>query len=322
MMKTAHDLVQTYEQTERAGAFLALAIGKGLHSQTRDIAKTALALGAPAAHVKSTVDAMFTESEYGAVRPLATAFVGLVDRQTVIGKVGGRRVPVNTGGAMLTGEPVAHWVGQFAPIPASAWSAAALSLDPLKVGAIIAMSKDLARFGGPIALNYIQRGMSSALAKAIDAAFLASGNAGVPNEKPPSIAYGATSITPTANLAADIGALLAAVSGGAATRPYLVGSHARLTRALAAVPGLNDVVPMLASPGAGNSLIAFDADAITYCDDGAELDVAEGGSVDMDDAPSGSQVVNLYQSDLIALKAIRHVSWAIRPGAVAVLTLS
>jgi hypothetical protein len=316
------DLVQQHEAAERSKAFLGLAVAKGLARSPGEIYPIAASLGIRASAIKSAVDTLGAADGPGALRPLASAFLAQVDRVSVLGRLPGRRVPTAITGRALVSLPQAHWVGENDPIPASEMEAAALVLEPFKLGSLVICTRDLIRYAGPLALNFLQRALVGAIVKTQDETFLDPSNTGEADVRPASITSGGTSITPTASLVNDIGSLLAALSDGQPSRPFLIASHSRAIRLQAAVTGLSEIVPVLISPGAGSTVVALDADGLLFSDGGIEVDSSTQALVDADSAPDGSSIRNLFADNLLSIRSLRFVNWRARPGSVAHLTLS
>jgi hypothetical protein len=179
-------------------------------------------------------------------------------------------------GATQTGTPTAYWVGENAPKPLTSLAFAALSLPPRKVAADVPLTDELIKVASIDILNLIERQNVSAVATAMDTALLDPANAGIVDVKPASLTNGLTGITPAGDFQNNIGQVLAAISGGAPTRPVIVVSlqtalRLRALQDLAAI-GVNIVV----SPAAANRVIGIDADAIVTMDDGGDMRIGQG----------------------------------------------
>ena len=98
----------------------------------------------------------------------------------------------------------------------------------------------------------------------------------------------------------------------------------QLLRAVAAVPSLDRIVTLVATPGASTSLVAVDVGAVRYADDGVRLDSTENAAIELDDTPSGGQteLTSLWQTGSVAIRAEHYIHWRIRSGGAAYLTLS
>jgi hypothetical protein len=84
-------------------------------------------------------------------------------------------------------------------------------------------------------------------------------------------------------------------------------------------------VPTIVALDAPDSLVvAIDAAAVVVADNGIELDPSAAAAVQMDTAPSAgaTNVVSLWQSDSIAVRVTRWISWVLgREDGVVVLSL-
>jgi len=94
-------------------------------------------------------------------------------------------------------------------------------------------------------------------------------------------------------------------------------------------------VVLVATAGAGERIVAIDAAGVVVADLGVELDSAEAATLEMSTTPTNTpggagspatpvpqQLVSLWQTDSIAIKATRFVSWARRADACAFLEVS
>jgi hypothetical protein len=73
-------------------------------------------------------------------------------------------------------------------------------------------------------------------------------------------------------------------------------------------------IPVIVSAGAGSTVILLDAAEVLLSDDGLEIDVAKHATLQMDSDPAdpvtaSTSLVSLWQMNLVALRAIRHMRW-------------
>lgn len=277
--------------------------------------------------VKAAVTAADTTSGLAPSRPMVAAFIGAVDRRSVLGQLGAVKVPgTNAVGAVQTGSPTAYWVGEQVAKPLSALAFAAMSLTPRKVVADVPVADELLKFASADALWLIERSSVSAVASALDTARLDPTNAGTANVKPASLTNGLVAITPAGDFQNNAGQALAGISGGAPTRPVLIVSLQTALR-LTALRDLEAIgVRVLVSPAAGNRLIAVDADGIAYVDDGGAMQIGQ-PDIQMDDSPTTPSVaatvmVSTWQRNIKVIRGERWTNWAKRADAVAYLTLA
>jgi hypothetical protein len=119
--------------------------------------------------------------------------------------------------------------------------------------------------------------------------------------------------------------LLAAISGGQPSAPFLIGGYDALLRlAPGTLRDLGDLgIQILASPAAAGQLVALDASGLLISDDGVEVRTARHGSLLMDDggSPEGTTVLNMWQSNFECVRAERYLRFALRDGAAAWATV-
>jgi Phage capsid family len=254
------------------------------------------------------------------------AFLAAVDRQSVLGQLGAVRVPSTSAvGATQTAAATAYWVGESAPKPLSALAFAAMALPSRKLAADVPFDEELLRFGSADVLSLVERAVVSACASALDTALLDPANSGTANIKPPSLTNGLTTIPPLLDFQNQVGQPLAAISGGAPTKPVLIVNLQTALR-LSALPNLANYVRVIVTPAAGNRLIAIDADGIAFVDDGGALRVGT-PDVELSDAPTAISVAatvmtSTWQRDVKVVRCERWTNWAKRGDAVAYLTLA
>ena len=153
-------------------------------------------------------------------------------------------------------------------------------------------------------------------------------NAGDVSE-PAALTNGLVALTPSGDLANQVGQVITALSGGDPRRPVLLVNWQSAAR-IAGLPGLRDLqefgLKFVITPAAGNRLIGIDALGVSYVDDGGDEQI---GTPDlaMDSAPttpstSATVMISAWQRNLKVIKAERWCNWARRDDAVAYLTLA
>jgi hypothetical protein len=287
------------------------------------------------------VSAMTSTDDSGLTNSFSRGFLALVNQQSAFGRIPFMPGVFNMRLAIEGASDVTpSWVAEGGAKPLVPFSAAAVTLRPAKLVILSpAIGTELARSSDAVALT--QRGLTRRLGIGTDvAAFL-------PTDAR-SLTFGATEIPVTANPADDVAALLAAISGGAASRPFLVlGAAAARTLAFSDEQVFADVrlvgvgsvagVPQVttSAPALSNFAIAVDADGIVVADGGIELDQAEYGALQMQDDPTvassdlasppspvATSLVSLFQTNSIVLKATRFLGWARPDDAIAFLDFS
>lgn len=207
-------------------------------------------------------------------------------------------------------------------------------LDPLKVAAIAATTRELARAG--IAETLIGEDLIRACAVAVDSTF-ASTAAAVPGTSPAGILNGATSSAATGALPADLATLLSQYAGNIDSAIIITSTRTAVKLAAAneavelSLDGESTLcgIPLYFSNAVSVGVLAIvDAarvEVVGY--DVAQLDVSGDGTLQMDTSPTNdsatptaTQMVSMFQTDTVALRGTVAVNWRAAPGAVAYLT--
>jgi HK97 family phage major capsid protein len=306
---------------------------------------------------KSAVEAMTATSAtsggpLAALRSYGAAFLGPVKLRTVLGRmIGVITAPPNTRiAAQNDTSTLADFVGESEPVPVAPLSFENFTLPPTKLAIASPFTRELARSSDPAAGTIIEADLVRRVAGGTDVALLDPTRNAIPGVRPASLTFGATEVPSSGILDVDIALLLASISGGQPVAPYLAMSP-RSALYLATRRGTNgerlfpDVglsggfvlgVPVLvASAGAGDRVVAIDAAGVVVTDLGVELDAADAATLEMTTTPSNTpggagspeapvarSMVSLWQTNSIAIKAVRFVNWVHRADAVAYLELS
>ena len=272
---------------------------------------------AVASHNLDDADLLSVRADFMA----ALALVSAVDRLAA-----GRTVPFDTRGVMSSGGASASFVGDGQPIP--------LSTDPLVIGSTLArhakvaglsvITAELARSAAPESM--ILDGLVNAIAVATDAAFLDVSNEG-PSASP---TMGSAPASPLFGLspAASIPAVLEAVAAGGSVLSAAAWVMSPATAAKLAVttvsnipayPGMNARggtlygLPVITSVGSPAGQVAlFDAQYLRVASDAPAIDTSRSATLQMatDPVPGAAQVTSLFNTNAIALRAVRQITWA------------
>lgn len=324
-MEPLSDLTTAFDDSFKRQAAIAHAMA--LYTQSLGALDSFLTGAHPAVirHTKSAVAAMDTSSGLAPTRLLLQPLFAAIDRAAVLGQLGQAgavRVPMaNAIGVTPTTNATASWAGEAVAKPVSAAAFAALSLAPKKIICQCVLSEELLRVATET-LNLIERMIVSATASALNTALLDA--VAVSAARPAGLLNGLSGLTPSGDLANQVGQVLGATSGGAPERPVLVVDLQTALR-LTALPGLRDYVKVIVSPAASGRLIAIDAAGVAFSDDGGRLDIGQ-PMLEMSDAPanptvSGTVLLGTWQRNLAVVRVKRFVSWTAR-NAVAFLTLA
>ena len=299
------------------------------------------------AHFKTAVPAATTtDADYlgPLVYPntLASEFIEYLRPMTIIGRVPGlRRVPFNVRIIGQTSGASASWVGQGGNKPVTKFAVEATTLTWAKIAAIAVFSDELFRFSSPSAEALIRDELARAIVARMDLDFIDPSKAVAANVSPASITNGLVAGTPSgtdaAAVRADVNTLLAtfladnqSITGAVWIMPNTLALQLSLMRNPLGQPefpsvsvsgGTFEGLPVIASQYAAigsppnNLVILANAPEIFLSDDGGvSIDVSREASIEMSDDPDNESgtVVNMFQSNQIAIRAERYINWAKR----------
>jgi hypothetical protein len=253
-----------------------------------------------------------------------SAYAALVARTPPLTLDRSARVRVVVGGEME-----AAFVAENTPIGLTRSTLSALSLTPKKIVALVSFSGELTESVRNLETT-LRRLLSEAVATALDLAFF-SADAASP-AAPAGVLAGLTAVAPAppgSSMADDFQALVQALDHP--SDPVFIVSPARLVKISASISP-SFAYPIIASSAVPDDrVVAIDAGALAAMH-GAEpefsssmqttLHHADQDQVEPLIATGPALAVptrNLWQEDLIALKAKLGVTWGIRPGGAALV---
>jgi len=278
---------------------------------------------------------------------LASEFVEYLRPQTIVGQFGLngipslRRVPFNV---RITGQATgasASWVGQGLAKPVTQFDTSASSLGFTKIATIAVLTQELAKFSSPNAETMVRDELAAAVIERMDQDFINPAISAIADVRPASILSGVTPVTMTGTdgdaVRAALGDLLAVYltannsprSAVIILPSTLALEWSLLTNALGqpefpslsmsggTLQGIPVITSQYASIGGFSLFIMVNASDIFLADDGGvSVDVSREATVLMSndpvaDAATGTSV-NLWQNNLIGLRAERFVNWAKR----------
>jgi HK97 family phage major capsid protein len=284
---------------------------------------------------------------------LSGEFVEFLRPKTIIGQFGQggipqlRRVPFNVRILGQTTKGSGYWVGQGKAKPLTRFNVAPTQLGWAKVANIAVLTEEIVRFSSPSAEALVRDELARAIIERMDIDFIDPAKAEVANVSPASITHGLVPIASSGSTADDIrmdfAKLIAQfIANNQDPSAIVVIMPASLALALSIqvnalgqkeFPGMSMTggnllgIPVIASQyaafttgGAGNIVIALNANEIFLADDGqVAVDMSREASLEMDDAPAAtsgvptpSQSVSMFQTNSIALRAERFINWARR----------
>lgn len=270
----------------------------------------------------------------------AVEFFDSIRPATIIGRLNGlRRLPFGIRMIRPGAGARGYWVGEAKPTPLSKPSLLeATTLRVLKVQALVVITVEAVRFGGT-AEDLFDRDLRQAVAASWDEAFIDRNNAGVPDERPASVTYGAPSVTATGDPVADIHALIAGFSGNLAAAYFVTDPKTAAQLGLYQAGGVLSFpdlgprggsiigIPVLTSEGSprdssGGQIALIDPTGVASADEGLRVERSEHSALQMSDDPQdgAAELISLWQCNLVAMKSTIYANWrAERPGAVSVL---
>ena len=303
------------------------------------------------ASLKAARDPLSTTGAAGLVADQDRDYAASLAPQTIIGRVNGFvRVPFDTRMISGTSGASASWVGEGKPAPFSEAAFATGFLGRAKLVANVVVTKELVRLSSPAAEAVLAAELGKAAASALDLGFIDPTSVAITGSRPASITSGVSAITSTGttlaqidadledviNALSDAGSDLALATWCMHPRSAVYLSKLRGTGGGPAYPGVNARggslfgLPVLTSRNvpvsASNKTIVvlLDPSMISLADDGgAAVGTSEHSNLLIDSAPTSTApaTLSLWQADLVALKLVREVSWALRhAGAAQVLT--
>jgi len=278
---------------------------------------------------------------------MASEFIEYLRPLTIIGRLEGfRRVPFKVKVPRQTGGASVNWVGEGRVKPLSSLAFDSVTLDFAKVAGIVPLTEELVRFSSPSAEELVRADLAAAIAQFIDAEFIDPGNAAT-DVSPASVTYGVSPITATGTTAAafraDVKAMFAAML--AANQQISAGYWIMTqTQALAfslmqnalgqsEFPGITmtggtllgfpvitteNLTASTGSPADGYPIVFVMPGEILLADDGGvSIDMSREASLQMESAPdspvtASTVTVNLWQHNMVAIKAERFINWKAR----------
>lgn len=278
---------------------------------------------------------------------LSGELIELVRNEAILGKLSLREVPFNvriSRETLLIGT--AAWVGEGAPKPFGKGGFDFITMPWTKAALIVAFTEELARFSDPSAERLMRDGLVEAIASFLDTSFISANAAvagiapaGILNGLPAGQSFGSSGNTP-AHVQWDLTHAMGLLQP--AKRPaWLMNTHTATSiggmqnalgvQAFSTVSTTGGtllgapVVASLAIPA--NIIILLDQQMILHAaDPGVAVDVSREATVNLDSAPTippaaGTQSINLWQNNMIGLRAEKFEHW-IRGRDTSVVTIT
>ena len=266
-------------------------------------------------------------------------FITYLYSQTVFDSLPLRSVPANVTIKGQDGASSAFWVGESKSIPNTNMDASAVSLTPLKVGAIAVVSNELLRDSSPSAEMLVRDSLVEASAQKVDTTFFSTdaassgvSPAGILN----GVVVGATGGATEAELIGDMVGLV---------RPFITAKYPLaglvwVTNPLIAMQiglmrnalGQNAFPTVTANGGTlegrtvytghnvatGDFILMSPGDIWKIGDGGVQVSVSREAMIEQDSAPQGAtdtpvtastKFTSMFQAESTAIKVVRSINW-------------
>ncbi len=262
---------------------------------------------------------------------LAGEFIELLRAQTIVDKLAPmmRKAPFNAKIPGLASGGVAAWVGEGEAKPATNPTFTSVKIDHHKLAGIVVRTDDLLKLASPGTDQMLRDDMIEACATLIDNTFI--DTAAQTDKRPAGVLNGATKIDHSgvgvAEYNTDLAALRATfISNNLSLNgAYYVMSETRASdmselrdalgnpyyRGMDAPFGQKTLkgLPVIESETATDVIALIKPSELYLADDGAvEIAFSDQATIDM----GASTLVNLWQQNMTAIRAERHMTWAKR----------
>lgn len=268
-------------------------------------------------------------------------FIDFLYAQTVYDKLALRTVPANVTIKGQDGQATGYWVGEGKGIPVSKADYMDVTLTSLKVGALAVISKELLFNSSPAAEQLVRDALVNSSGQRVDQTFLSAtaASAGVsPAGVFNGVSAGSSAGTGADDVRQDLFDLLQVfiaaknASGlNVVTTPSLASaiSFQRTSLGIKEFPdarydgGTLETIPMVTGDNvpAGTFALLKPSDIYKIENRGLEVSVSQDATIEMSDAPAGNidvpaaqanKPVNMFQTDSVAIKVVRPISFAKR----------
>lgn len=290
-------------------------------------------------------------SELSYADNLVSEFIDYLRPRTIIGRVQGfRRVPFNVRVGGLSAGTTGYWVGESAPIPVSKGTSTSVSLGITKAAGITPITKELLKTSAPSAEILLRDDLARAVQYVLDRTLIDPTMGIIANERPASVLYNLTPVTPTgttyATLAADFKSLVASMitdNIDLAGAVWIMSRSTALALSLMVTslgvsqfPGMTPEGGVLfgypvivsqsayfssGSPDYGNMIVFMVPSEIYLADEGMiDLEMSDQVSLQLLDNPTNDSggsttattMVSMFQTESVAIKAVRYINWKVR----------
>ncbi|WGM01778.1 phage major capsid protein [Arsenophonus nasoniae] len=266
-------------------------------------------------------------------------FIEYLRPKTIIGQFGNGNIPalfnvpfnIRIPGQISGGN--GYWVGQAAPKPLTKFDFKSVTLGFAKVANIAVLTDELVRFSNPSADLLVRNALASAIIERIDIDFIDPTKAEVAEVSPASITNDVTAIKSTGNPEVDVELLFEAFIKANLTPTngvWLMSSMTALALSkmknplgqkmypeLTLLGGTFQGLPAIVSQYIGTNLILVNSSDIYLADDGqVVIEASREASLEMEGQPTnnsktgkGAQLVSMFQTNSVAIRAERFINW-------------
>lgn len=274
---------------------------------------------------------------------LASEFVDLLRPQTILGRLPSlRRVPFNVRMPRQTGGGTYAWVGEGKAKPVGELAFDEITMRWAKAAGIIVITEELARMSSPSAEAIVREDMIRGIAQFLDEQFTDPSVAEVSNVSPAAITNGLTSTAIIAGgtdadaVRTDVGDLWAAMlaqnivpTTGAWVMSNTMAMRLSLMQNPLGQPEFGTIMPtggtfmgypVITSESVvprdtdGDMIIFLNQNDVFLSEEGIMLDASREASLEFNTTPTeptsaSTVLVNLWQRNMVGLRAERYVNW-------------
>ncbi len=259
---------------------------------------------------------------------LASEFIELLRAETIVDKLAPmmRKAPFNTKIPGAATGAIAAWVGEGKAKPATNPAFMNVKTEHHKLAGIVVRTDELLKLTSPSTDIMLRDDLIEATATLMDTTFM--DDEPKDDDRPAGILNGATKIIATGKTAAEYDADLAALNDSfisknlSLTGAYYVMSATRASamgrlrdalgnpyyRGMANGPGEKtlDGLPVIESENAGAVIALIKPSELYLADeDGVDIAFSDQATIDM----GSTELVNLWQKNMTAIRAERHITW-------------
>ncbi|MGA6100919.1 phage major capsid protein [Psychrobacter pocilloporae] len=277
---------------------------------------------------KAVVLDMTNSSDLIVENELSNEFIELLRAETIVDKLAPsmRKAPFNAKIPGAATGAVAAWVGEGAAKPATNPTFNSIKIEHHKLAGIVVRTDELLKLSSPSTDQMLRDDLIEATATLIDTTFM--DDSPKTDDRPAGVLNGATKVAATGKTSAEYDADLAALNDTfisqnlSLTGAYYVMSATRASamgrlrdalgnpyyRGMSNGPGEKTLegLPVIESENAGAVIALIKPSELYLADeDQVELAFSDQATIDM----GSTTLVNLWQKNMSAIRAERHITW-------------